>query len=83
MMRTVGYSSQDYRRMNKAEIVASYVAWSRPENWIVIDDEDILWLLDVRRDRLVLTDGCVGLRGSEAQDPLRTVPYMSFGLQRG
>lgn len=83
MTRTVGYSSEDYWRMNKAEIVASHVAWSRPEKWIVIDDEDILWPLDVRRDRLVLTDGCVGLRCSEAQDRLQTVLCMSFGLPRG
>jgi hypothetical protein len=77
--RTVGYSSEDYWRMNKSEIVATHVAWSRPKRWIVIDDEDILWPQEVRRDRLVLTDGCVGLRSSQAQDRLLTVMLMNFG----
>jgi hypothetical protein len=77
--RTVCYSSNDYWRMNKGEIVATHVAWSRPERWMVIDDEDILWPQEVRRDRLVLTDGCVGLRSSQAQDRLLTVMLMNFG----
>lgn len=77
--RTVGYSSEDYWRMNKSEIVATHVAWSRPKRWIVIDDEDILWPQEVRRDRLVLTDGCEGLRSSQAQDRLLTVLLMNFG----
>lgn len=78
-MRTVRYSSEDYWRMNKAEIVATYVAWRRPEKWIVIDDEDILWPHDVRRDRLVLTDGCEGLCSPQAQDRLQTVLFANFG----
>jgi len=77
--RLIGYSSEDYWRMSKAEIVAAHVAWSRPERWIVIDDEDILWPQDVRRDRLVLTDGCVGLRGAREQGRLQTVLLMNFG----
>jgi len=76
--RTVGYSSEDYWRMNKSEIVATHVAWSRPERWIVIDNEDILWPQAVRRDRLVLTDGCEGLRGARERDRLQTVLLMNF-----
>lgn len=76
--RLVGYSSQDYWRMSNAEIVATHVAWSRPQRWMVIDSEDILWPLQVRRDRLVLTDGCVGLRDAQTQDRLLTVMHMNF-----
>lgn len=76
--RTVGYSSEDYWRMNKSEIVATHIAWSRPERWIVIDDEDILWPQEVRRDRLVLTDGCEGLRSAQAQDRLQTILFANF-----
>lgn len=78
-VRTVGFSSNDYRRMNKAEIVTTHVAWRRPIAWVAIDDEDILWPQDVRRDRLVLTDECVGLASAEAQDRLLTVLLMNFG----
>ena len=77
--RTVGFSTDDYRRMNKAEVVATHVAWRRPLQWVAIEDEDILWPQDVRRDRLVLTDGCVGLASAEAQDRLLTVLLMNFG----
>ena len=65
--------------MSKAEILAAHVEWSHPERWIAIDDEDILWPRDVRRDRLVLTDGCVGLAGAEAQDRLMTLLVGNFG----
>lgn len=78
-IRTLRISNEDYWRMSKADIVAAHVKWHRPERWIAIDDEDILWPHEVRRDRLVLTDGCVGLRSMEAQDRLRTVMHMNFG----
>lgn len=77
--RTLRFSAEDYWRMNKAEIVATHVEWSRPEHWVAIDDEDILWPRDVRRDRLVLTDGCVGLADAEAQDRLMTLLVGNFG----
>jgi hypothetical protein len=77
--RTVGFSTDDYRRMNKAGIVATHVAWRRPVQWVAVDDEDILWPRDMRRDRLVLTDGGVGLASAEAQDRLLTVLLMNFG----
>lgn len=79
-MRTVGFSNDDYRRMNKADIVATHVAWRRPVQWVAVDDEDILWPKDVRRERLVLTDGCVGLASADAQDRLLTVLLGNFGL---
>lgn len=79
IVRTIGLSNEDYWRMNKAHIVATHVAWRRPGNWIAIDDEDILWPHDVRRDRLVLTDGCVGLQSAEALDRLRAVMLTNFG----
>ncbi|MES2299935.1 MAG: HAD domain-containing protein [Pseudomonadota bacterium] len=79
LKRTVGISNEDYWRMNKSAIVATHVKWRRPDHWIVVDDEDILWPHDVRRDRLVLTDGCVGLQSAEGQDRLRTVMHMNFG----
>lgn len=65
--------------MSKADIVATHVKWRRPDGWIAIDDEDILWPHDVRRDRLVLTDGCVGLQSEEAQAQLRAVMLTNFG----
>lgn len=77
--RTLGFSNEDYWRMNKSDIVAAHVAWRRPSRWVVIDDEDILWPHEVRRDRLVLTDGCVGLLSAETQDRLHTVLQMNFG----
>lgn len=80
--RSVGFSTDDYRRMNKADIVATHVAWRRPVQWVAVDDEDILWPQDARRDRLVLTDGCVGLASAEAQDRLLTVLLMNFGARR-
>ncbi len=77
--RTIGLSSEDYWRMSKSDIVATHVKWRRPDRWIAIDDEDILWPHQVRRDRLVLTDGCVGLQSVEAQDRLRSVILDNFG----
>ncbi len=79
LKRTVGISNEDYWRMNKSAIVATHVKWRRPGRWIAIDDEDILWPHDVRRDRLVLTDGCIDLQSAEAQDLLQAVMHMNFG----
>lgn len=77
--RTLQFSNEDYWRMSKAEIVAAHVEWSHPEHWIAIDDEGILWPSDVRGDRLVLTDGCVGLASTETQDRLLTLLVGNFG----
>lgn len=79
VVRTIGVSNEDYWRLNKSAIVATHVEWRRPDCWIAIDDEDILWPHDTRRDRLVLTDGCEGLQSAEAQDRLRALMRMHFG----
>jgi len=78
-VRHIGYSRDDYWRMNKSHVVTAHVGWRRPERWIAVDDEDILWPHDVRRDRLVLTDGCKGLLDASAQDRLLTVLVGNFG----
>lgn len=77
--RTLRFSAEDYWRMSKADIVSAHVEWSHPERWIAIDDEDILWPREVRRDRLVLTDGCLGLADAAAQDRLMTLLVGNFG----
>ena len=75
----VGYSPDDYWRMDKSEIVRVHVEWLRPDAWIAIDDEDIRWSAAVRDDRLVLTDGCVGLGSKASQARLRAVMLANFG----
>jgi hypothetical protein len=79
LTRTIGLSNEDYWRLNKSAIVATHVEWRRPDRWIAIDDEDILWPHEVRRDRLVLTDSCLGLQSEDALDRLRAVLLMNFG----
>jgi len=77
--RLVGYSPNDYWRMDKSDIVRVHVGWLRPDAWIAIDDEDILWPPAVRDAQLVLTDGCVGLASKTAQARLRAVVQANFG----
>lgn len=77
--RAVKYSNEDYWRMNKAQIVDAHVRWFRPERWIAVDDEDILWPHAVRHDKLVLADGCIGLMSEETQDRLDLVLRANFG----
>lgn len=77
--RLVGISADDYWRMNKSQVVGTHVAWRQPKAWVAIDDEDILWPQAVRRERLVLTDGCLALMDPAAQDRLHTVLVMNFG----
>jgi hypothetical protein len=81
--RTLTYSNEDYWRMNKSDIVAAHVAWLRPQAWVAIDDEDILWPPAVARDHLVATDGCVGLQDGGAWDRLLTVLEGNFGSKAG
>lgn len=77
--RTLTYSSEDYWRMHKADIVAAHVAWLRPSAWLAIDDENIMWPTNVARDQLVATDGCVGLLDGATYDRLLTVLDGNFG----
>lgn len=69
----------DYWRLHKSGIVRRHVGWLRPEAWIVLDDEDILWEDNVREQRLVLTDGTLGLSDPSTLDRLMTVLVGNFG----
>ena len=77
--RAPWFSSEDYWRMSKADIAAASVEWSHPQRWLVMDDEDILWLHNVRRDRLVLTDGCAGPACPATRHRLMTLLVGNFG----
>lgn len=77
--RNFGYSKEAYWRMDKAQVVQAHVDWCSPERWVAVDDEDGWWPYEVRRDRLVLTDGCDGLKTSDIQDRLHTVLLGNFG----
>jgi hypothetical protein len=80
--RELGYSCKDYWRMHKSNIVAAHVAWSKPARWLAVDDEDILWPQNVRRDHVVVVDGCRGLlHDAVAQDGLLTVLHMLGGSE--
>jgi len=81
--RILGYSSNEYWRMSKADIVAVHSAWRRPVAWIAIDDEDILWPIAVRQDRVVLTDPCIGLDEPDTLDRLWTVLELNVGCASG
>lgn len=71
-------SDEDYWRMNKSGIVASHVSWRRPRSWVVLDDENIAWADDVRRNQLVLTEPCSGLLDPHAVARLVQVLRMNF-----
>jgi hypothetical protein len=76
--RLVGYSSEDYWRMNKADIVAAHVDWLQPQAWVAVDDEDILWPRRLA-DHVCIVDGCKGLKDPAEQDRLLTYLEMNFG----
>jgi hypothetical protein len=72
-------SADDYWRMRKSDIVGVHVAWQEPKAWAVLDDEDILWHHDVRRNRVFLADGCLGLRDASTIDRMHTVFLANVG----
>jgi hypothetical protein len=76
--RSVGYSSEDYWRMNKADIVAAHVEWLQPQAWVAVDDEDILWPKSVA-DHVCIIDGLTGLKNPAEQDRLLTYFRANFG----
>lgn len=76
--RRSSYSSDDYWRMNKSNIVAAHVAWLQPAAWVAVDDEDILWPLE-HAARVCIVDGCEGLKHPAEQDRLLTCLQMNFG----
>ena len=76
--RSVRYSTEDYWRMNKSDIVVAHVEWLRPEAWAAVDDEDILWPKGLA-DHVCIVDGCQGLKHPAEQDKLLTYLQMNFG----
>lgn len=78
--RTRAIAEEDYWRMRKSDIVAAHTQWLHPSRWIAIDEDDTLWPADVRRDRLVLTDGCLGLQEKSAERRLLSVLRSNFGV---
>lgn len=76
--RSVGYSNEDYWRMNKADIVTAHVDWLQPEAWVAVDDEDILWPRGLA-DHVCIVDGCRGLKDPAEQDRLLTYLTANFG----
>ena len=77
--RHLTYSNEDYWRMNKGHIVSTHVEWLRPEAWVAVDDEDILWPR-ASVDHVCIVDGCRGLHHPAEQDRLLTCLQMNFGL---
>jgi hypothetical protein len=77
--RLIAFSNEDYWRMNKSDVVTAHVAWLRPDAWIAVDDEDILWTSQVR-EHVVIVDGCRGLLHPVEQDRLVTALEMNFHL---
>jgi len=76
--RQLTYSSEDYWRLNKAYIVTAHVEWLRPDAWVAVDDEDILWPT-LWADHVCIVDGLEGLKHPAEQDRLVTCLEMNFG----
>lgn len=76
--RWVGYSNEDYWRMNKANIVAAHVEWQQPQAWVAVDDEDILWPRSLA-EHVCIVDGCKGLGDPLEQERLLTCLRVNFG----
>lgn len=75
------YSSEEYWRMNKADVVAAHVDWFEPEAWVAVDDEDILWRPE-HAAHVCIVDGCEGLRNPADQDRLLCCLRANFGPPR-
>jgi hypothetical protein len=75
------YSSEEYWRMNKADVVAAHVDWFEPEAWVAVDDEDILWRPE-HAAHVCIVDGCEGLRNPAEQDRLLCCLRANFGPPR-
>jgi len=69
----------DYWRHTKAEIVRLHVAWMRPDAWIAVDDDTLLWTDAEHRQHFVEVDGRRGLLDPLAQDRLITKLWGNFG----
>lgn len=76
--RSVGYSDEDYWRMNKADIVAAHVEWLKPEAWVAVDDEGILWP-GALAGHVCIIDGVESLFQAGQQDKFLQYMQMNFG----
>jgi hypothetical protein len=72
------FSSEDYWRMNKSDVVAAHVDWLEPKAWVAVDDEDILWRSDYAA-HVCIVDGCEGLSHHEEQDRVLACLRLNFG----
>lgn len=76
--RQLTHSSEDYWRLNKADIVTAHVEWLKPDAWVAVDDEDILWP-KLWADHVCIVDGIEGLKNPAEQDQLLTYFALNFG----
>ncbi len=76
--RQLTYSSEDYWRLNKADIVKAHVEWLKPDAWVVVDDEDILWP-KLWADHVCIVDGLEGLKNPAEEGRLLTYLALNFG----
>jgi hypothetical protein len=76
--RQLTYSNEDYWRMSKSDIVTAHVEWLRPDAWVAVDDEDILWPT-LWADHVCIVDGLEGLTHPAEQDRLLSCFQMNFG----
>lgn len=72
------FSSEDYWRMNKSDIVMAHVAWRRPSAWMAVDDENILWPQTLA-SHVCIVDGCKGLKNPVEQGRVLTCLQENFG----
>jgi len=79
--RPCSFSSEDYWRMNKSDIVAAHVDWLKPQAWVAVDDEDILWRSE-HAAHVCIVDGCEGLRHPTEQYRLLGCLRSNFGPPR-
>jgi len=79
--RLLPYSSEDYWRMSKSDIVTKHVEWLKPAAWVAVDDEDMLWPTGIA-DHVCIVDGLTGLKNAAEQDRLLTYLQKNFGPAR-
>lgn len=77
------YSGDDYRMLDKADIVRVHVAWRKPAAFVVLDDEDLRWTGRELEENVVIVDGCEGLLSASAQERLAIVLARNFGPAQG
>jgi hypothetical protein len=77
--RGLPLGNADYWRHTKSEIVRLHVGWLRPDAWIAVDDDTLLWTEEERRQHFVQVDGHKGLLDPAAQDRLLTKLHGNFG----